>query len=62
MNTSPVDATPPTVAVPVADTLVAVIVTAVTVPVKVGEVLGANMVIMSVLLILIEGSFRATGE
>ena len=52
MNTSPFDTTPPAVAVPVTDTLVALIAAAVVVPVNVGEALGAEMVVMSVLLIL----------
>jgi hypothetical protein len=52
MNTSPFDTTPPAVAVPVTDTLVALIAAAVVVPVNVGEALGAKIVVMSVLLIL----------
>ena len=56
MNTSPFDTTPPTVAVPVADTLVAVSVAAVVVPVNVGEALGAKMVVMSLLPILSDGA------
>ena len=54
MYTSPLDTTPPTP--------VAVIVSAVAVPVKVGEALGAKMVVMSLLLILSDGALRATGD
>ena len=52
----PVDVSPPTVAAPVTDTLVAVSVAAVVVPVNVGEALGAKMVVMSLLSILSEGA------
>ena len=55
MNTSLFVIIPPTVAAPVTDTLVAVSVAAVVVPVNVGETLGAKMVVMSLLLILSEG-------
>ena len=47
MYTSPLDTTPPTP--------IAVIVSAVAAPVKVGEALGAKMVVMSLLLILSDG-------
>ena len=56
MNTSLFDIIPPTVAAPVTDTLVAVSVAAVVVPVNVGEALGAKMVVMSLLPILSEGA------
>ena len=56
MNTSLFDIIPPTVAAPVTDTLVAVSVAAVVVPVNVGEALGAKMVVMSLLPILNEGA------
>ena len=62
MNTSLFDIIPPTVAAPVTDTLVAVSVAAVVVPVNVGEALGAKMVVMSLLPILSEGALRATGD
>ena len=58
----------PTVAVPpltvrfIVTVLVAVIVAAVVRPVRVGEALGAKMVVMSLLLILSDGALRATGD
>ena len=42
--------------------LAAVIVAAVATPVNVGEALGAKIVVMSLLLILSEAAFRATGD
>ena len=56
MKMSLVDVSPATVAAPVTDTLVAVSVAAVVVPVNVGEALGAKRVVISVLLILSEGA------
>ena len=46
----------------VVDTLVALSVATVIVPVRVGEALGAKRLVISVLLIRSEGEFSATGD